>query len=86
MHMVRLDVHCSNGPSILSADTANLLLKKRGDLANKNLFAVFGTPDKLVSQLVGDVFGVLCVHTPHCNRCSNFQKEPRRAALPLDES
>lgn len=84
--MVRLDVHCSNGPGILGADTANFLFKKRGDLANKNLLAVFGTPDKMVSQLIRHVFGVLRIHTPQYNMCSNFSLLPRGAALPLDES
>ena len=63
MHMVRLDAHCSNSPGILDTDAANLLFEKRCKLANKNLFAVFGAPDKMVSQLVGDVFGVLRIHT-----------------------
>ncbi len=40
----------------------------------------------MVSQLVGDVFGMLCIHTPHDNMCSKSLEEPRRAALPLDES
>jgi hypothetical protein len=63
MYMVRLDVHCSNEPSILSADATNLLFKKRGNLADQNLFALCGTPDKMVSQLVGDVLGMLRIHT-----------------------
>jgi hypothetical protein len=40
----------------------------------------------MVSQLVGDVFGMLCIHTPNYNMCSKPLEEPRRAALPLDES
>jgi hypothetical protein len=86
MHMVRLDIHCSNGPGILGTDATNPLFKKRGDLANEKLFAIFWTPDKMVSQLIHDMFGVPCIHTPHYNMCSNFQKELRRVALPLDES
>jgi hypothetical protein len=86
MHMVRLDIHCSNGPSILSTDATNLLFKNRGDLANENLFALGGTADKMVSQLVGDMFGVLRIHTRQYNMCSHSLEEPRRAALPLDES
>jgi hypothetical protein len=35
-----LDIHCSNVPGILSADATNLLFKKRGNLANENLFPV----------------------------------------------
>ena len=60
MHMVGLDVHRSNGPSILSADATNLLFKKRGNLADQNRFAGCGTPDKMVSQLVGNVLGIYC--------------------------
>ncbi len=86
MHMVGLDIHCSNGPGILSTDTTNLLFKKRGDLAHENLFTVFGAPDKMVGQLIRDVFGVLRIHTPNYNTCSNSLEEPVRAALPLDES
>jgi hypothetical protein len=44
------------------------------------------TPDKMVSQLVGDVFGMLCIHTPNYDMCSKSLEKPRRAALPLDES
>lgn len=61
--MVRLDIHCSNGPGILSTDATKLLFKNRGDLANEHLFALVGTPDKKVSQLVGDMFGVLRIQT-----------------------
>ena len=84
--MVGLDVHCSNGPGILSTDATNLLFKKRGNPAHENLFVLFGTPDKMVSQLVRDMFGVLCIHPPQFHRCSNSLEELRRAALPLDES
>lgn len=86
MHMVRLDVHCSNGPGILSIGATNLSFKKCGNLANQNLFAVFWTPDEMVSQLLRDVFGVLCIPTPYYNMCSNFSLLPGWAALPLDES
>jgi hypothetical protein len=47
---------------------------------------IFGTPDKMVSQLVGDVFGVLRIHTRQYDMCSNSCEVPERAALPLDES
>ncbi len=86
MYMIGLDVHCSNGPGILSTDATNLLFKKRGNLANENLFPVFGTPDKMVGQLIRGVFGVLRIHTRHYNTCSNSLEGPRWAALPLDES
>ena len=84
--MVRLDVQSANGPALFSTDTTNLLFKKRGELADQNLFAVVGTPDKVIGQLVGNMFGMLRIHTPHYNMCSNFSLFPRWAALPLDES
>lgn len=86
MYMVRLDIHCSNDPGILSADAANLLFEKRSNLTYENLLAVVRTPDKMVSQLVGDVFGGLRIHTPYYNMCSKFSLLPGWAALPLDES
>ncbi len=64
MHMIGLDVHRSNGPGMVSTDAANLLFDERSDLANENLFAVFWAPDIVVAELVGDMFGVLRIHTP----------------------
>lgn len=60
--------------------------KVRGDLTNQNLLARFGTPDKTLSQLVGDVFAVLRIHTQRCNMYSNRCGVTDWAALPLDES
>ena len=37
------------------------------------------------SQLVGDLFGVLRIHTHQYNMCSSFLEEPHWAALPLLE-
>jgi hypothetical protein len=39
----------------------------------------------MVSQLVGDMFGVLYIHTQQYNKCSRFLEEPHWAALPLLE-
>ncbi len=86
MHVVGLDIHCSNKPNILSTDATNLLFEKRCNPANENLFPIFGTPDKMVSKLLRDMFGVLCIHTLHYTMCSNSLEGPHRAALPLDES
>lgn len=47
--MVRLNVERAYRPGLLSTDPAYLLLDKRRQLANKNRFAVFGAPDKMVS-------------------------------------
>lgn len=46
--MVRLDVHCSDGPALFRADATDFLFKKRRQFPNQNLFAVFGTPDKVI--------------------------------------
>ncbi|GCE06014.1 hypothetical protein KDAU_33430 [Dictyobacter aurantiacus] len=86
MHMVRLDMPCPNGPALLSTDPTDFLFEKRGNRANKTLFAVCGAPDKVVRQRVGDVFGVLRIHTHQYTRCSRFSVFPCGAALPLDES
>ena len=72
-------------PGVRFTDTTNFLFDQRSQLANENLFAVFRTPDKMVSQLVGDVFGVLFIHTRQCNMCSNSCEVPVWAALPLLE-
>jgi len=40
----------------------------------------------MVSQLVGDVFGGLRIHTRSYNTVSNSYALPWGAALPLDES
>ncbi len=85
MHMVGLDVHCSNVPGILGTDATNLLFKKRGDLAHEKLLAILWTPDKMVGQFVGDMFGVLYIHTRQYNKCSNTCEVPAGAALPLLE-
>jgi hypothetical protein len=86
MYMVRLDVQRSDDPALLRADAADFLFKKRRQFPNQNLFALFGTPDKMVSELIRDMFGMLCIHTPNYNMCSNSLEGPPRAALPLDES
>src|SRR5690242_14216909 len=35
-------------------------------------FCVFWTPDKRIGELVGDMFGVLRIHTRRYNGCSNI--------------
>ena len=84
--MLWLDVHRSDRPMILSTDAPDLWFKERGDRADQNLFAVVGTPDKMGSQPVGDMFGMLHIHTPHAHMCSDFSLLSRGAALPRDES
>ena len=83
MHMIGLDIERPYRPGVGFTDAANCLFHTRSKLANQNLLAVFGTPDKVISQLIGDVFGVLCIHTQHYHRCSSLPEVLRRAALPL---
>ena len=83
--MIGLDIERPYRPGVGFADAANCLFHKRSKLANQNLLAVCGTPDKVISQLIGDVFGVLCIHTQHYHRCSSLPEVPSRAALPLLE-
>ena len=67
-------------------DAGDFLFEKRSQFPNKNLLAIFSTPDKMVSSLRRTVFGMRCIHAPRYNMSSDFPEEPQRAALPLDES
>ena len=58
--------------AVIETHAANFPFDKRCQLPNQNLFTVFGTPDKMVSQLVGDMFGVLRIHTRHYDKCSSL--------------
>ncbi len=86
MHVVWLDIERPNAPLPRLTNAAKFLFNTYSKLANQNLFPVFGAPDKVIGQLIRHVFGMLCVHLQHCNRCSSFSEEPRWAALPPDES
>jgi hypothetical protein len=48
LHMISLDTERSYRPGVRFTDTADFLFEKRCQLPNQNLFAVFGTPDKVV--------------------------------------
>jgi hypothetical protein len=85
MDMICLNIQSACRPSVRFTDAADFLVEKRRQFANENLLAVFGTPDKVIGQFVGDVFGVLCIHTRHGNRCSNSCEASGWAALPLLE-
>ncbi len=63
MQVIGLDVHHSSGPGVIRTDATNLLFDERGDLAHKNLLAVCGAPDKMVAELICNMFGVLHIHT-----------------------
>ena len=86
MDMICLRIERPYRPGIGFTDTADFLFDKRRKFANENLFAVFGTPDKVIGQFIGDVFGVLCIHTHQYSICSNSYEVPVGAALPLLES
>jgi hypothetical protein len=85
MHVIFLHVECASRPGIGFTETTDFLFHKRGKLANENLFPIIWTPDEVIGQFVGDVFGVLCIHTRQYNMCSKSCEVPGRAALPLDE-
>ena len=86
MHMICLHIESAYRPGIGLADAADFLFDKCSKFTHQNLFPIFRTPDKVIGQFIGDVFGVLCIHTCHCNICSNSCEVPVGAALPLDES
>lgn len=65
MHVIGLNVQRANGPGISLAYPAEFCFHKRGQLANEELLAVFGAPDKMVRKFVGDMFAMLCIHTCH---------------------
>jgi hypothetical protein len=49
MDMILLHMKSAYGPGHGFTDTTNFLFDKCRKLANQNLFALFGTPDKMVS-------------------------------------
>jgi hypothetical protein len=48
MHMIRPPIECTYCPGVRLADTADFLFDQGSQLANQNLFAVCGTPDKVI--------------------------------------
>jgi len=48
MHMISLDTERSYRPGVRFTDRADFLFEKRCQLPNQNLFAVCGTPDKVI--------------------------------------
>ena len=84
--MIFLNSERTYRPGVGFTDATDFLFEKRSKPANENLLPIFRAPDKMVSQLVGDMFGVLRIHTLHYNKRSLFPKVPRWAALPLDAS
>lgn len=86
MDVISLHVERTSRPGVGSTDTTDVLFEKRSELTNQNLLPIFRTPDKVRSSCVGDMFGMLRIHTLHYNKCSLFPEVPRWAALPPDES
>jgi hypothetical protein len=80
MDMIFLHIERTYRPAVGFTDAAEFLLDKRGKLARQNLLAVLGAPDKVVSYLVGNMFGMLCIHTQQYNICSNLYEVPVGAA------
>ena len=72
MHMIFLHIEHAYRPGIGFADSANFLFHKSSKLADQNLLTIFRAQDKVIGQFVGDVFGVLCIHTHQYNKRSNL--------------
>ena len=85
MHVIGLDVHRSSGPGVIRTDATNLLFDERGDLAHKNLLAVYGAPDNTVAELIRNMFGVLCIHTQQLKQVFYISGRVVGGALPLLE-
>lgn len=81
MHMIGLHIERADDPGVCFADAADSLFNECSKLAYQNLFAVFRIPDKMMGELVGDIFGVLPIHTRQHNRCSNILCSPRWGRL-----
>jgi hypothetical protein len=82
MYMIFLHMERAYRPGVRFADVTDFPFDKWSKLANQNLFALFRTPDKVVSKLVGNLFGVLHLHTYQYNICSNSCGALVGAALP----
>ena len=64
MDMIGLHVECTYRPGVCFTATPDFLFDKRSAFPNQNLFPLLRTPDKVIGYLVGDMFGVLCLHAP----------------------
>src|SRR5438132_3931844 len=79
---------CSSRLSGLSngfTDTADFPFNPPGKFPQQHLLPILGTPGKVMGQLRGGVFGVLCIRIQQCNLCSHLYKAPIRSALSLLE-
>lgn len=72
MHLIGLHVERAYDPGVRFADAADFLFNECSKLAYQHLFAVLRTPNKRIGELVGDMFGVLRIHTGLYNRCANI--------------
>lgn len=86
MDVISLHVERTSRPGVGFTDTTDFLFDTRGELTTQNLLPICRTPDNVRSSFVGDMFGVLRIHTLYDTKCSLFPDVPRWAALPLDES
>jgi hypothetical protein len=83
MHVIFLHIERPYRPGVRFADTTEFLLHKGREFPNQNLFAVCGSPDKVIGSLVGDMCGVLCIHTRRYTLCSNSCEVPVGGRLTL---
>ena len=65
--MIFLDIESTYRPGVGFADATDFLFNKRRTFPHQNLLPVLGTPDQMIGQFVGDVFGVLRIHTQQYN-------------------
>jgi hypothetical protein len=72
--MIFLHVECAYRPGVRFADSTDFLFDKCRKLAHQNLFPVLRTPDKVIGQLIRDVFGVLCLHTLIATDSPDFRR------------
>jgi hypothetical protein len=82
MDMIFLHIERTYRPGVGFTETTNFLFDECSQLAHQNLFPLLGTPDKVVSQLIRDMLGLLRIHACHYNRCSNSCEVPREGRLP----
>ena len=71
MHMIFPQIQRAYHPGIDFTGAADFLFYKRCSLPGQDAFPIVGTPDKVISQFVGGMFGMLCIHIQFYYICSN---------------
>jgi hypothetical protein len=85
MDMIFLNSERTSHPGVGFTDATDFLFEKRSKRAPENLLPIVRAPDKMGSKRVGDMFGVLYIHTQRYTMCSRFLEGSHRAAFPLLE-